>query len=52
MIGRQGMGRIDSRCKQAKSSHEMLGGMSMACIGDPAQCEAIFDQQIYDQKMF
>ena len=54
MIGRQFMGRIDSRLCQAKASWnvtgESLGGVSCVCIGDPAQCEAITDQQIYDRK--
>ena len=52
MIGRQMMGRIDSRLEQAKSSRnsnqENLGGVSCVLVGDPAQCEAITDQQIYD----
>ena len=52
MIGRQMMGRIDSRLRQGKAGHsgadDNLGGLSCACVGDPAQCEAIRDQQIYD----
>ena len=52
MIGRQMMGRIDSRLQQAKASlnkhEEVLGGVSSVLVGDPAQCEAIVDQQIYD----
>ena len=52
MIGRQMMGRIDSRLEQAKSTRnpnqENLGGVSCVLVGDPAQCEAITDQQIYD----
>ena len=54
MIGRQFMGRIDSRLCQAKGSWnvtgETLGGVSCVCVGDPAQCEAITDQQMYDRK--
>ena len=54
MIGRQMMGRIDRRLRQSKAgrdlSSEVLGGLSCICVGDPAQCEAIFDQQIYDSK--
>ena len=46
------MGRIDSRLRQATAgrdnSDDFLGGLSMVCVGDPAQCEAIMDQQIYD----
>ena len=52
MIGRQMMGRIDSRLQQAKAgrnpTEEFLGGVSSVLVGDPAQCEAIRDQQIYD----
>ena len=52
MIGRKMMGRIDSRTQQAVADRncndESLGGMSLVCIGDPAQCQALFDQQMYD----
>ena len=47
MIGRKMMGRIDSRIQQAVADRncndESLGGMSLVCIGDPAQCQALFD---------
>ena len=46
------MGRIDSRLRQATAERydcdDVLGGLSAVCVGDPAQCEAIMDQQIYD----
>ena len=52
MIGRKMTGRIDSRTQQAVADRncndESLGGMSLVCIGDPAQCQALFDQQMYD----
>ena len=52
MLGRQMMGRIDSRLRQATADHDIveddLGGLSAVCVGDPAQCEAIMDQQMYD----
>eukprot|EP00975_Prorocentrum_lima_P036505 7678472-Prorocentrum_lima.AAC.1 len=52
MVGRQMMGRIDARLRQAKAGQNFLdydlGGVSSVCVGDPAQCEALFDQQIYD----
>ena len=52
VIGRQFMGRIDSRLTQAKagfnSTSASLGGLSSVLSGDPAQCEAISDQQLYD----
>ena len=48
MIGRQMMGRIDSRFRQATSSTETLGNISVIAVGDPGQCEAIGDQQFYD----
>ena len=52
MVGRQVKGRIDSRLEQATAGRnegeENLGGLSCVCVGDPAQCEAIMDQQIYD----
>ena len=53
MVGRQMMARIDSRCEQAIPSARnpaghSLAGMSLVCVGDPAQCQAIGDQQMYD----
>ena len=46
------MGRIDARMEQAVAHRNLLenslGGMSLVCIGDPAQCQALFDQQMYD----
>ena len=52
MIGRQFMGRIDSRLNQATAGSNptgaSLGGISSILSGDPAQCEAISDQQPYD----
>ena len=54
MVGRQMMGRVDSRCQQGKAGQNPddhdLGGLSCVCVGDPAQCEALFDQQIYDME--
>ncbi len=52
MVGRQMMGRVDSRLRQAFAGRdptcELLGGSSLVAVGDPAQCEAITDQQIFD----
>ena len=52
MIGRRMMGRIDARLQQAIPDRNLLdtslGGLSLVCIGDPAQCQALFDEQIYD----
>ena len=52
MVGRQFLGRIDSRLQQAKPDtnvlREYLGGVSFVGVGDMAQCEAINDQQPYD----
>ena len=52
MVGRQMMGRIDSRLEQAAAGRntqgEPLGGCSCVIVGGPAQCEAIMDQQMYD----
>ena len=46
------MGRISSRMGQAAATEnprdDLCGGFSLVCVGDPAQCQAIFDQQIYD----
>ena len=54
MVGRQMMGRIDSRMRQGVAGRdqadEHLGNLSLIGVGDPAQCEAIMDQQIYDVK--
>ena len=46
MIGRQMMARIDSRFRQAKSSVDTLGNISVIAVGDPGQCEAIADQKL------
>ena len=50
MVGRQMMGRIDSRFSKAKPERDdsSLGETSLVCVGDPGQCQAIFDQQLYD----
>ena len=52
MIGRQSMRRIDSRLNRAKAGLNPTGasllGVSSILSGDPAQCEAISDQQPYD----
>ena len=52
MIGRTMMGRIASRLDQAKPEQQYsrvsLGGTSLVCVGDPGQCQALFDQQLYD----
>lgn len=54
MIGRKMMGRIDSRLRQGKaidsSTTESLGNVSCVGIGDPAQCEAMGDDQFYDER--
>ena len=49
MIGRTMMGRVDSRLRQAKATDDTLGGIGCVCVGDPAQCEAMFDKQLYDE---
>ena len=50
MIGRKMMARIDSRLEQATEgrnvTRESFGGMSMVCVGDPAQCEPIGDRSL------
>ena len=51
MIGRQMMGRIDSRLRQAKHVDATMGGVSVIAVGDPGQCEAICDQQLYDTRV-
>ena len=52
MFGRQFAGRADSRFAQGKAGgahlDKRLGGLSFVGVGDPAQCEALHDQQIYD----
>ena len=49
MVGRQMMGRIDSRLSKAKPHKDSsLGGTSLVCVGDPGQCQAMWDQQLYD----
>ena len=46
------LGSIASRMEQAVTEHNpagyTCGGFSVVCAGDPAQCQAIFDQQLYD----
>ncbi len=55
MIGRKMMGRIDSRMEQAVWEDNpcgySCGGFSLICVGDPAQCQALFDQQLYDTSL-
>ena len=55
VIGRQMMGRIHCRLRQSSSGRDepvtSLGGFSCVAVGDPAQCEAIFDQQSYDPQI-
>ena len=54
MVGRQMMGRIATRFEEAaplsdaRQQEHDLGGFSAVAVGDPAQCEAMGDQQIYD----
>ena len=51
MVGRQLVANIDSRLEQAKPHNPhryALGGVSYVGIGDPARCEAIGPQQVYD----
>ena len=52
MVGRQMMGPMDSRLQQAVADAnprgDVCGGFSFVCVGDPAQCQALFDQQLYD----
>ena len=54
MVDRRFMGRIDARFAQGDAGRNPLdeplgGGVSRVCVGGPAQCEAIPDQQIYDR---
>ena len=53
MIGRKMLARINSGLHQAKGGKNPmdydLGGVSSVVGGDPAQCQAIGDQQIYDR---
>ena len=54
MVGRQLMAKIDDRFGQAKPDNPKrytLGGVSCVGIGDPAQCEAIGQQQMYDKTL-
>ena len=55
MIGKQMMGKISSRCRQAKAAQEnpdddVLGDLSFATVGDPARCRPIQDTPSYDKK--
>ena len=54
MIGNKMMGRNDSRFRQGKavdsSTTESLGNVSCVGIGDPAQCDAMGDDQFYDER--
>ena len=56
MIGKQMMGKISSRCRQAKTietnpDDDMLGNLSFATVGDPAQCPPIQDTPFYDPNL-
>ena len=48
MVGRQFMGKINSRLCQAKGNNNLLGDVSCISVGDPGQCAASHDQQIFD----
>ena len=53
MIGKQMMGKISSRCRQARGAadnptDEDLGNMSAVLIGDPAQCPPIRDEPCFE----
>ena len=54
MVGRRMMGRVGARLCQAAPLHHTyadrydLGGLSFIGVGDPAQCEAMCDEQLYD----
>ena len=53
MVGKQMMGKISSRCRQAKTAEQnprgdALGGLSCVGVGDPAQCPPISDEPFFD----
>ena len=53
MVGKQMMGKISSRCRQAKTAEQnptddVLGGLSCVAVGDPAQCPPISDEPFFD----
>ena len=53
MVGKQMMGKISSRCLQAKTHEQnpdgdLLGGLSCIAVGDPAQCPPISDAPFFD----
>ena len=53
MVGKQLMGKISSRCRQAKTAaqnptDDVLGGLSCIAVGDPAQCPPISDEPFFD----
>jgi len=54
MIGRRMIGRADARFRQGKatelSQSQCLGNLSCVGIGDPAQCDAMADEQFYDER--
>jgi hypothetical protein len=52
MIGRQLMGKVDSRCEQAFGTRSTdmtptLGGKACVLVGDPAQCPPIADEVFF-----
>ena len=55
MLGRQLMGQVESRLQQGKAGQNplrsSLGGLSCVGVGDPAQIEAINEQQMYDTSL-
>jgi len=53
MVGKQMMGKISARCRQAKTRaqnphDDALGGLSVIGVGDPAQCPPISDEPFFD----
>ena len=55
MLGRQLMGKVESRLQQGKAGQNplrsSLGGLSCVGVCDPAQIEAINEQQMYDTSL-
>ena len=56
MIGKQMMGKISSRCRQGRATsanpnEDVLGNLSVAAVGDPAQCPPIRDTPFYDSNL-
>ncbi len=50
MLSQVMLAKIDQRLRQAKSSNEFFGGISVVLIGDPGQLLPVAAPSLYSEK--